>query len=160
MKLPKPYAWIWAEERFGKHVTRLSVDPVEFGKALILQEEAEQYAQEAVKAALAEQAARIQELEKDAKRYRWLRDHKCNSLLLSRDDHASNYVSASEWIDQTRDWYDEVPAEELQRMRDENTIWALQIYPDTPIGFCWWHGASLDAAIDAAIASSEGQGAA
>lgn len=99
---------------------------------------------------------RLEQAEKDARRYRWLRDHECNSLHLSRDgDHACNYMTASDWIDNNSNWYDEVPEEELQRMRESNTIWALQIYPHTPVGFNWWHGATLDAAIDAAIASHE-----
>ena len=39
--------------------------------------------------------------------------------------------------------------------RLDAAIWRLQIYPDTPIGFNVWHGATLDAAIDAALAAVE-----
>lgn len=91
---------------------------------------------------------------KDVERYRWLRDMACNSLHLTRDgDHACNYVTASEWIEQYHpEAFSDDPEDELQRMKDTNTIWRLQIYPDTPIGFYAWHGSTLDAAIDAAMA--------
>lgn len=92
----------------------------------------------------------------DAERYRWLRDHECCELILTHDgDHACNYMTASEWIDDNaKDFADDSP-EEVQRMRDTNTIWRLQVYPNTPIGFWAIHGATLDAAIDAA--RSEGK---
>lgn len=98
------------------------------------------------------------ELRRDAERYRWLRDHKCNQLYIDRDgDHACNYMTAAEWIDKELDGgpmgpdYARVPAEELQQMRDTNTIWHLQIYPATPIGSYSIMGATLDSVIDAAM---------
>jgi hypothetical protein len=95
---------------------------------------------------------------KDAARYRWLGDLKCNSLYLTRNtDHATNYMTAKEWIEeQNPEWYAEDPPEEVQRMKDTNTIWSLQVYPDTPIGSYTWNAASLDAAIDQALASLPG----
>lgn len=90
---------------------------------------------------------------KDAARYRWLRDHKCNSLHLTRDgDHACNYVTATQWIEEYRpeDFAEDDPSE-VQRMKDTNTIWSLQIYPDTPIGSYLWHGSTLDSAVDSAM---------
>jgi len=94
----------------------------------------------------------------DAERWRWLRELRCNSLSLTRnDDHACNYMTAKQWIEETgraEDWED-VPAEELQRMKDTNTIWRLQVYPDTPIGFNVWHGATPEAAVDAARTQPE-----
>jgi len=42
--------------------------------------------------------------------------------------------------------------------RLDAAIWRLQIYPDTPIGFNVWHGATLDAAIDAAREAQQGEG--
>jgi hypothetical protein len=90
--------------------------------------------------------------EADLARYRWLRDLKCNSLTLSRDDdHACNYMTASEWIDRGPETFADVDPAELQRMRDANTIWRLQVYPHTPVGFNVWHGATAEAAIDAAM---------
>ena len=91
--------------------------------------------------------------ERTEARWVWLTTLKCNSLHLTRDeDHACNYVSAKEWIE---DYHPEIfegtDPEELQRMKDTNTIWRLQIYPNTPIGFNVWHGATAEAAVDAAM---------
>ena len=96
--------------------------------------------------------AEIERLRADAARYRWLRDLRCNSVSVSRDDdHACNYMTASEWIDNNADWYVDDNPEEVQRMRDTNTIWRLQVYPNTPVGFNVWNGSTLDSAIDAAM---------
>lgn len=97
-------------------------------------------------------------LRADAERYAFLRDSTCCSLILSRnEDHACNYVAAKQWIEEfgtENDWSD-VPPDELQRMKDTNTIWALQIYPNTPVGFNRWSRSTLDAAIDAAMQKGE-----
>lgn len=97
-------------------------------------------------------------LRADAERYAFLRDSTCCSLILSRnEDHACNYVAAKQWIEEfgaANDWSD-VPPDELQRMKDTNTIWALQIYPNTPVGFNRWSRSTLDAAIDAAMQKGE-----
>lgn len=100
-------------------------------------------------------------VERDAARYRWLRDHKCCELTLSRDgDHACNYMTSSAWIDDHPDDFADDPQDEVQRMRDTNTIWRLQIYPNTPVGFNFWNGATLDAAIDRAMSTSHPTGSA
>ena len=93
----------------------------------------------------------------DAKRYRWLREHKCNSLHLDHDgDHACNYVTAKEWIEEyCPDDFTDNSAAEIQAMKDANTIWRLQIYPHTPIGCNVWKGATLDAVIDAAMDAAD-----
>ena len=99
-----------------------------------------------------ELCAENERLRADAARYRWLRDLRCNSVSVSRDDdHACNYMTASEWIDNNADWYVDDNPEEVQRMRDTNTIWRLQVYPNTPVGFNAWNGSTLDSAIDAAM---------
>ena len=76
-------------------------------------------------------------LRKDAARYRWLRDLKCNSVTVGHDDENScNYMTVEQWIDaHFTDDFSDVPSDEFQRMRDFNSIWSVQIYPDTPIGF-------------------------
>jgi len=81
--------------------------------------------------------------------YEWLASFKCNHFHLTRDDeHAVNYVSAKEWIEefQPKDFND-VPVDELQTMKDTNTIWCLQVYPNTPVGFYVFYGATLDSVI-------------
>jgi hypothetical protein len=78
--------------------------------------------------------------------YEWLASLKANSWSLSyNDDHAANYTTAKEWIeDRVPEWFEHTDPEELQRMKDTNTIWSLQVYPDTPIGSYTWYGATMD----------------
>jgi len=104
-----------------------------------------------------EMLERLERAEADAARYRWLRDRQDNALHLSRNgDHACNYVTAKRWIeDMAGDDFSEVDPVELEKMKETDTIWRLQVYPDTPIGFYTWHGATLDAAVDAAIAQAD-----
>jgi hypothetical protein len=69
------------------------------------------------------------QLRADAARYAFLRDDVSNSLHLTRNgDHACNYVTAEKWIEEYmgKDAFDDAPPEEIQRMKDTNTIWALQ----------------------------------
>ncbi len=84
--------------------------------------------------------------------YEWLSAFKCNHYHLTRDDdHATNYVTAKVWIEEfCPEEFEDVAAEELQAMKDTNTIWCLHIYPDTPIGFYRFYGASLDYIVNAA----------
>jgi hypothetical protein len=107
---------------------------------------------EARMAAESQLAAQRERDERDAEKWRWLRDATPCSLTLSRNDgHAINYMTATQWIEQfADDFADDDPAE-VERMKATNTIWTLQVYPNTPVGFYRWNGATLDAAIDAAL---------
>jgi hypothetical protein len=96
--------------------------------------------------------ARAEAAEAAAARYRWLRDVACNQLYVTRDgDHACNYMTAADWIDEHPEDFVDCDAAEVQRMKDANTIWRVQIYPNTPVGFSFYCAATLDAAIDAAM---------
>lgn len=96
-------------------------------------------------------AEKVKELQDDARRYRFLRDLQCCSMTVSKNDgHAPNYMNLPEWIECSPDLYDDVPPEELERMKAAGVDWAIQVYPNTPVGFNVWHAATLDAAIDAA----------
>lgn len=90
----------------------------------------------------------------DAERWQWLANFKANQFYLSRDEnHACNYVTAKQWIEEyDPEAFVEVAPEEIQRMKDTNTIWALQIYPNTPIGSNIWYGATAESVVDAAMA--------
>lgn len=97
-------------------------------------------------------AARLQDdVRKDAERYRWLRDNKFNHFHLTHNDNASNYETAEYEINNNPDWYQDDPKEEIEKMKSTNTIWSFQYYPDTPIGFYNFSGASLCNVIDRAI---------
>lgn len=93
-------------------------------------------------------------IQKDAARYRWLRDGKPNALHLTYNgDHASSYRTAKEWIEvDMPEWFKDEPAGALEAMKATNTIWALQVYPDTPVGFVHANRATLDELIDLAMA--------
>ncbi len=95
----------------------------------------------------------VEELKRDAARYRWLRDRVCNQLFLSRDEgHATNYTTAREWIEQyDPESFTDCDPSEVEKMKETNTVWRLQVYPHTPVGFDLWHGASLDRVIDSAM---------
>lgn len=101
---------------------------------------------------LAEDAA-VAALRQEVKQsnYEWLATLKANQIHLTYNDHASNYVTAKEWIEEfCPDDFAHDPAEAIQAMKDTNTIWTLQIYQHTPVGFSWWHRATLDEVIHAA----------
>lgn len=81
--------------------------------------------------------------------FEWLATFKCNHYHLTRDDeYAVNYVTAKKWIEefQPKDFTDVDPVE-LQAMKDTNTIWCLHIYPNTPIMFYHWYGATLESVV-------------
>lgn len=142
-----------ADERAADHM-RLVAAAMRYSGA------ADDFATEDTYAAV-EQSARAllsasQEDAEHAAMYRWLRDNKCNSMHLTRNgDHACNYMTASQWIDENPDWFDGTSKEELEKMKETNTIWDLQIYPNTPVGFNVWRAATLDAAIRAAMSAKE-----
>jgi hypothetical protein len=100
---------------------------------------------------------RIAELEKDAALAQWIKSVPCNSLHITRDgDHACNYMTAKQWIEEAApDDFSDCPPEVVQAMKDANTIWRVQIYPDTPIGFYAAHGSTLDEAVAAIEAGKE-----
>ena len=93
----------------------------------------------------------IAELELDANRYKFLRDNVNNELYLTRNQQAAGYRSAKDYIEAFPKNFEDVKEDELQVMIDTNTIWHLQIYPNNPVSFYFWAGASLDSIVDAAM---------
>lgn len=82
--------------------------------------------------------------------FEWLAALKPNAIHLGRNDEfACNYVTAAKWIEEDffGGEFEECTPEELQIMRDTNTIWTLQIYPSTPVGFYKWVAPTMDAVI-------------
>jgi hypothetical protein len=67
----------------------------------------------------------------------WLPKHD-GGLILQHNDHRTIYQSAEEWIEDNskRDisiiWVSE---KEKQLAIENDSIWLLQWYPDTPVGF-------------------------
>ena len=110
--------------------------------------------QQWVSESLDEAAQTIAQLRVDAERYAFIRDNVNNSLHLDRNDHAASYMTAEETINSAPEWFEETPLDEIERMKATDTIWSLQIYPDTPVGFYRWSGSTLDNVVDAALSAT------
>jgi hypothetical protein len=88
-------------------------------------------------------------------RYRFLADAKPNALHLSRNgDHACNYMTAKQWIEDEPECFSYTPEAEVRAMEETDTIWQLQIYRNTPISSCSFFGATMDSVIDQALAAA------
>lgn len=96
----------------------------------------------------------------NGERWEWLCKLDCNHFILDKNaGPAANYVTAKEWIEEyTPEWFKGAPSDVLERMKDANTIWELQIYPSTPIGFNVYFGATMEEAVDAAMAREKDNG--
>lgn len=73
-----------------------------------------------------------------------------SSMHVMCDEHKSSYQTAKEAID-GREYFspeDFVSPEEMQRAIEDNSIWSLQWYPHTPVGFCVMHASSFQAILD------------
>ena len=77
-----------------------------------------------------------------------------SSLAISFNDHASNYVSVKEAAEEGSmlDFGDWVSEAEKQKAIDTNRVWAVQWYPQTPVGFHAVLASSLAVAVEAALA--------
>lgn len=85
--------------------------------------------------------------------FNWLLNNQHQILYLTKnEDHRTNYVTAKKWIEEEApEHFEGCPQDELQKMKDADTIWTLQFYPDTPIGFYVFHGATMDSVIRQAM---------
>lgn len=73
-----------------------------------------------------------------------------SSLHITCNDHKVNYQTAKEAIDGGQ-WVspdDFISPEEMQKAIDANTIWSVQWYPQTPVGFCVLFASSFQALLD------------
>ncbi|MCK2122073.1 DUF1382 family protein [Pseudomonas sp. PNPG3] len=95
--------------------------------------------------------AEVMALRPDAERYHWIRDQKPCSFHLERNaDNSVSRMTATEWIDDTPEQFDDTPAEHIIKMKEADTIWRLQIYPGTPITSGSLSRSTLDDVVDAA----------
>ncbi|RWE37426.1 hypothetical protein [Mesorhizobium sp.] len=73
-----------------------------------------------------------------------------SSLSIRFNDHAANYEDAEDYYaligseDDISDW---ISTEERQKAIDTNSVWEIQWYPQTPVGFCRIKASSLAACI-------------
>lgn len=82
--------------------------------------------------------------------YEWLCSLNPCSFSIERNEHACSYVTARQWIEDFGDDWSDVSEIEIEAMKATNTIYRLQIYTDTPVGFNVWYGATLDSVINQA----------
>jgi len=70
------------------------------------------------------------------------------------EDHACNYVTAQGWHDEygfygggrSDDPVRWVSEEERQKALATNSVWSIQWYPETPVGFCLVAASTFEAA--------------
>ncbi len=83
---------------------------------------------------------------------------KYSELHITFNDFKSNYQTAAEAIGENfHGWYDPdsfASPEEIERCKQTNTIWEIQWYPDTPVGFHKVIASTFEAAAQAAIATA------
>jgi hypothetical protein len=152
----EPVAFEQVEDCFGEDWT---TEPD--GRILLTAQQLHDFAQRVNSAATPPQAEATRKLEeagKDAERYRFMRDLHCNQFSVSYNDGpASNYMTAKEWIEEAMpEWFEDDPVEEVEKMKSTNSIWTLQVYPNTPVRFNAWNASTLDAVIDQAIEQGKG----
>jgi hypothetical protein len=73
---------------------------------------------------------------------------KCVSLSIEFNQHAVNYQTVEQWLNERRDSGTEVEwvsDEERQRAIDHNSVWVCFWYPDTPVGSCEIAASSFEA---------------
>lgn len=70
----------------------------------------------------------------------WLPKHKCG-LYLSHNEHRDVY----ETVEQFYEVEDFISQDEWHKAVAEDSVWVLQWYPETPIGFCRIAASTLDA---------------
>lgn len=85
---------------------------------------------------------------------------KYSSLTIGfNDDHACNYVDAQVWHDEygfyrgaDDDRITWASEEDRAKAIATNSVWTIQWYPDTPVGFICVAASTFDAAADFALA--------
>ena len=83
---------------------------------------------------------------------KWLPEHKCG-LYLTHNEHRDSYESIEAWIVDQETFggcsrFDWVSPEEREKAIKADSVWVLQWYPNTPVGFNCIAASSLDALRD------------
>jgi hypothetical protein len=81
-------------------------------------------------------------------------EHSCFHLTFN-DEHAINYMTAADYFERHPDWdHGWVSPEEREKAIANNSVWTLQWYPDTPVGFLLMRASTAAAVIVAALKDS------
>ncbi len=93
------------------------------------------------------------------KRLRALVSGEFSTITLTFNDHASNYSHDDEFLESYYgDFADFVSEEEKQKAFSNNSVWVLQYYPKTPVGFCTIAASSLSKILETLPAQPEKEG--
>ena len=91
--------------------------------------------------------------------YEFLARLQPNSWMIEMNEHACNYVTATQWIEEyCPEHFSDVAPDLIAGMKATNTIYRLQIYPATPIGFYSFYGPTLDSVVEQARAHFQKSG--
>lgn len=87
-------------------------------------------------------------------RFEWLSHQKPNHFILEYAPNAPMYEKPEQWLqdNEDRDFAEVLPGEK-EKILATGSIWVLQVYPDTPIGFWVIAGSTLASVIDHWMAS-------
>lgn len=83
-----------------------------------------------------------------------LKGEHCSLSIQFNDHQGPNYMTAAQFEEYygpekwCGDWVSE---EQHQKALATNSVWEIHWYPDTPVGFCAFLGADLEAVITAAL---------
>jgi hypothetical protein len=81
-------------------------------------------------------------------------EHTCFHLTFN-DEHAVNYMTAADYFEGSPDWdYGWISPEEREKAIANNSVWTLQWYPDTPVGFLLMRASTAAAVLAAALKES------
>jgi hypothetical protein len=72
---------------------------------------------------------------------------KFSHALITYNTQMDNYTSLQQAVDEEDEWLlktEWASEAEYNKGLETNTLWTLQWYPDTPVGFCLIHAATLD----------------
>lgn len=76
----------------------------------------------------------------------FIKKHKPLNLYIEYNDHKSSYETVEEYIEE-RDIKDEEIIDKEECIK-KDTLYSLQVYPKTPIGFYKIYGSSLEKTIE------------
>lgn len=84
--------------------------------------------------------------------YQFLSRMKCIHFTISFNEHAVYYRTIEDYLEELSGLAD-IPDDMLKRCISAGTVWELQVYPNTPVGFNLYVGSTLDEVVEAAMAN-------
>jgi hypothetical protein len=78
-----------------------------------------------------------------------LPEHKCG-LYLTHNEHKDLYEKLSDKFKEETEYYTDMSQEDKEECIKADSLWTLQWYPDTPIGFYVVHGPTLERVLELA----------